>query len=327
MNTTTYKKRGSFIPNREEWKPVIDYVLQHNQNFSLDKTLDIQLRGECVHIYYRGGKVLEIRKSSSNFDSNYFYLRKEYEIQRTEMKKISKGKIQHNLYTRESAERIFETLKYKRDEMLKNFPGNLEKYFTEAMQVMDNWSEEQSKLAGVQHAERLLQHKISQINRDPDKTDFVVIDIEFSVTSDSQVPYSNPQYGHHPRFDIIAIQPKKGNKLAVIELKKGDSSSGLRDGDFSECKSGVLDHRENFNKTIGSEKGYKAFVEEMNMVLTQKVSLNILPIENIIIPDEIPDFYVAYAGESKEEFREACIKNKLNFIIIKDENSPILDVE
>lgn len=154
-----------------------------------------------------------------------------------------------------------------------------------------------------------------------------MIDIEFSVTEDKSVGYHSEVYSH-PRFDIIAVQPGKNFRLAVIELKKGIGATGLKgDGSFNKnMKSGVQDHIAKFKDTLGSDKGYREFVQEMEGVLSAKVEFGILPkeLEGVKIPVEKPEFYLAYAGPEMERFKNACDEIGQPCICIMDEQKPLL---
>ena len=88
------------------------------------------------------------------------------------------------------------------------------------MTAMDSWSDALKDVAT--HEERLLQQKISIVNKDIKESDYIVIDIEFSVSNAEDCPFKSQdeKYQTHPRFDIIAIQPKKNYRLAIIELKR-----------------------------------------------------------------------------------------------------------
>lgn len=354
-----YIKRGNFgkllekhVQQGGKWHPIIDYVNKYNHNLKLnelDKSLDLHLRGNCIHIYYKGGRILEIKTNVLNIDKNYFYKSKDYyEIPRTHIsfiaedniKELEKRNCKYQI-TKKEAISIFEKLKNKRDQLMcmensssKNeayakLAENPQRYFDEAMSIMDEWSNALEEACDKKHEERLLQQKISVANNNPEKTDFVVLDIEFAVTKDLNVTYSNPQY-YQPRFDIIALIPNNGNKLAVIELKKGLGATGITsDGQFDEkSKSGVADHKKKFLATIGSDAGYQEFIEEMQFVLKMKVDLGVLPknMEDVNIKNELPDFYIAYAGEEIDKFNDACKNSGLNCLCIYNENEPILRI-
>ena len=244
--------------------------------------------------------------------------------------------------TPEMAKAVFEDLQNKRNELfgLGINPSDKElrdayiktamhpeNYFAKAMTVMDGWSDALKDVAT--HEERLLQQKISIVNKDSKESDFIVIDIEFSVSNAEDCPFRSmdKKYQTHPRFDIIAVQPKKNYRLAVIELKRGLDAAGTTDDDtFDETKSGVKDHVCKFNATVGSDNGFKEFVEEIQAVLKMKVHLGILPYElnKVEIPLEKPEFYLAYAGDSMNRFKDACKKTNLECICVEDERYPLL---
>ena len=193
--------------------------------------------------------------------------------------------------------------------------------------IMVEWCRALLDDSDIKHEERLLQQRISVCIRNMEETDFIVLDIEFAVTNDKSVSYHSEKY-LHPRFDIIALQPRKDFRLAVIELKKGMGATGLKgNGIFSQgVKSGVLDHIAKFEDTIGSARGYREFVQEMDEVLSMKVQCGVLPVElmGIKIPVEKPDFYLAYAGPGMEHFKGACESIGQPCICITDERQPFL---
>ncbi len=359
-----YQKRADFNKRRllkclekdGKWSKIIEYcnqnALECKSRRKLEDGLDVHLRSDSVHIYYKGGRILEIKADVLNIDPSYFYKRKEYDgIPRTHLEllrdkkwdELKQRNANYKDWTPEKAESVFEYLKNKRNELfgLGLNPSNKElrnayiksamqpeNYFRKAMTVMDDWSDALKEV--TTHQERLLQQKISVVNKDIKESDFLVIDIEFSVSSARDCPFrsEDKKYQTHPRFDIIAVQPKKNFRLAVIELKRGLGAVGITDDDTfdEETKSGVKDHVCKFDATVGNEKGYKCFVSEMQGVLNMKAHLGILPHElsKIKIPLEKPEFYLAYAGESMPRFKTACKRADLKCICIKDEEYPLL---
>lgn len=91
-------------------------------------------------------------------------------------------------------------------------------------------------------------------------------------------------------------------------------------------KSGVQDHINKFKDTLGSDRGYREFVQEMEGVLSAKVEFGILPkeLEGVKIPVEKPEFYLAYAGPEMERFKNACDEIGQPCICIMDEQKPLL---
>lgn len=337
-----YIRRGEFKDHRiwkdkGRWAGFIAYANDtvNNPEVPIDEKLDVHLRGNEVHVYYKGGRILKITSRTKNFDSNYFYLKKEHQnIPRTwmefmandEQAEIRKRKIgKEQCLSVSEAKKVFADLKAKSDGLMKI--ETPEAYFKEAGKVMDKWNQALLEEADGAHEERLLQQKISVCNRKGEETDFIVIDIEFSVTDDESVSYHSNEYSH-PRFDIIAVQPGKNFRLAVIELKKGIGATGLqRDGSFNKnMKSGVQDHIAKFKDTLGSDKGYREFIQEMEGVLSAKVEFGILSkeFEGVKIPIEKPEFYLAYAGPEMERFKKACDEIGQPCICIMDEQKPLL---
>ena len=47
-------------------------LFEYAKNHAKEDGFDIHLRGNGIHIYYRGGKILEIKPSSISFDKKYF---------------------------------------------------------------------------------------------------------------------------------------------------------------------------------------------------------------------------------------------------------------
>lgn len=361
-----YQKRGEYegrriltnLQNGGKWNEIIKYcnrnALSCIQSQKLEEGLDVHLRSDCVHVYYKGGRILEIKTDVLNIDPNYFYLKRENNnIPRTHMelirdgnwKELKKRHVSYKEWTKEKAKVVFDNLLIRRNElfginriatdaeMRKAYIVSAEKpedYFNNAKEVMDKWSKALEEDNNVTHGERLLQQKISLANKNPKETDFIVIDIEFSVSNAEDCPFRSEDvnYQTHPRFDIIAVQPKNNYKLAVIELKRGRRAAGITDDDTfeDEIKSGVNDHVHKFDATVGNDKGYVDFVKEMQGVLNMKVKLGILPkeLEGVEIPLEKPKFLLAYAGESKEGFKSACDKARLNCLFIEDEEYPLL---
>jgi len=371
-----YMKRGDYkgrriLKNLEKggkWNEIIKYCNNSALNCKLSHTpedgLDAHLRSDCVHIYYKGGRILEVKTDVLNIDSSYFYKRSDHDgIPRTHMelisegnweelnrrkepflrKKQNQGKVNYDRWKQKDAEAVFENLKKKRVQLFGLDHHSSEKdlrdayiktamhpenYFTEAKKVMDDWSDELKD--DVKHEERLLQQKISIVNKDLKESDYIVIDIEFSVSNAEDCPFrsKDKKYQNNPRFDIIAIQPKKNYRLTVIELKRGLHATGIEDDDTfnDEAKSGVMDHVYKFEATVGNDDGYEYFIREMQGVLEMKVHLGILPpeLKDVEIPLEKPEFCLAYAGVSMNRFKAACEKANLKCICIEDENYPLL---
>lgn len=212
-----------------------------------DPELLICLRAKEIHIYYRGGKILGIKKNTRSFalsfDEKYLNIG-DPEIM------IKYGWLKHEN---------------------KNFRNRVEEdpkmFFKDAKHVMNKWF----SLPRHRKQERDDQHKIALNNADIIKDDdLAVVDIEFAVSANS--PCYNREYKNtfhtydkrypNPRFDIIAVN--KQGQIYVFELKTGLNSTKNCDTHITDfvamigsCETG------DFSETIR----YQSFLEEMSKMI------------------------------------------------------------
>lgn len=170
---------------------------------------------------------------------------------------------------------------------------------------MDKWDVALKDV--VQHNEKKEQQAIAIANRAD--TDYVVLDLEYAVSKQSEFAYDGGDDKKVPRFDIIAI---RNGRLFVIELKKG---LGATPG-----KSGIKSHMKCYNHTIGRDDEH-FFVKEMQALLKQKQELGLLD-KTLTIEDTKPEFIFAFADKKDkddfEEFAKRCfdVGYEGNFIYI-----------
>ncbi len=203
-----------------------------------DQTLDMELRGDVVNIYYRGGslfKIKEITEKSANSFSISF---------NTKYCNSLLSMLYGPLSTTPSV-----------DEAIQNLP--LYK------QVMDLWFSEHPKW------EREIQQEIVIENNNHGKisygTDYYIVDIEYADTENKS------------RFDMVAIkwpstpngrQNGKPATLALVELKYGDDSIG--------GKSGVKKHLKDADAFLSDNKNLTDFCDDMVQVFEQKCKLGLI---------------------------------------------------
>lgn len=247
-------------------KDMLDYITH-------DPELDMQLRGDYINVYYKGGSILKIKPKSYFLDEMYF----------------NDSDKMRSKYAKEDPI-IHANLVKQRDDLVKFLEdkGRIADYFSKAKAVMDKWALSLSDK--VEFEEKKEQQEIAIANRRD--TDFVVLDLEYAVSSTSEYAYNGTLDKKVPRFDIIAIH---NERLVVIELKKGlGAVSGT---------SGVKPHMDCFDHTIGRDND-KLFVKEMQELLRQKQAFGLLD-KTLEIKDEKPLFMFAYANESgKDEFAD-----------------------
>ena len=222
-----------------------------------DSELDLQIRDNYINVYYKGGNILRIKPNSFHIDEAYF--------------KYSKTKEGFSLLS-----------------PMGIYPEKVKQYFSTTKCIMNEWYEKAKEKKTTE--ERRAQQQIALFNRK--NTEYVVLDLEFAVSSKSRYYYHGQKKKSNPQFDIIAIRQ---GQLIIIELKKG---MGALAG-----KSGIYDHIDSFLYTIGYNDCAKwEFIEDMKELLKQKQDLGILD-KSIIINNEEPKFVFAFADEEgKDEF-------------------------
>jgi hypothetical protein len=138
--------------------------------------------------------------------------------------------------------------------------------------------------------EKESQHQLSINNTYESASEYTILDLEYQVSVNSKFHYcGKPKYRKEtsiprPRFDIVTIRKKDG-RICIMELKKGTKAL--------ENKSGLGEHAESYEKTIGlSKTTEKLFVEEMRTVLKQMKELGLIDKRVSIHSDEVEYLFV-----------------------------------
>lgn len=146
-------------------------------------------------------------------------------------------------------------------------------------------------------------------NRNPDSKWFCV-DFEYakSYKNEEEKKAANC----NPRFDIIALSKKNPHRVALIELKYGDSSIG---GD-----SGIYDHIKDFK--IFKEANYfnKQLRHEISCILNSMNYLDLpMPFNSLNSIDLLePEFYFIILDNNTSKAGGSTPKQKIGGIIFKD---------
>lgn len=281
-----------------------------------DKNLDVQIRDSYINVYYRGGNILCIKPQSCIFDKFYFYTREmgSKPFPKTYVEKIAKGKedkippkTKEPIPSKSEASKILNQLTTKERQLKELLNTNIEQYFEQAKQTMDNWFNSWEK------KERHDQHIIALSNRRfGTNSDLVVVDLEFSVSKLQSYNYATNDKGNQKvcRFDIIAVD--KRGQIYVIELKQNQAA------DTENNKANVKTHTKDFDDTIGRDSD-KLFPKEISDIVKTKQKLNILSKEIIVDTTKQPIFAVAYSGENPEDFNEKHKKAHLKVVRVEVE--------
>lgn len=212
-----------------------------------DQTLDMELRGNFINIYYRGGSLFTITEIKEENDSSFtIYFN-------STGNKNDKGYCNSSLY------------KAKGRSPLPDHPS-LEKAVQNIplyKQAMDWYFSENPNL------EREIQQEIVTENNNHSNisygTDYYIVDIEYADTENNS------------RFDMVAIKwPSTSNgrqngkeaTLALIELKYGDGAIG--------GESGVEKHLKDSDAFLNASKKFSDFCDDMAQVFKQKCKLGLI---------------------------------------------------
>ncbi len=263
-----------------------------------DKELALQIRDNYINIYYKGGRILEIRPKSKRFDKNYFL-----HNDNSSKSAIDEGRTQLTDEVKEF------------DKSLISADSDPKKYFKKAKEVMDKWFKTNK------NEERKEQHE--QIADNTSSDDYCIIDIEYAVSSTFDYCYKAPTGNQNrkvPRFDIIAIN--REGQVCVIELKKGLKAL--------EGASGLGGHLQSFERSIA--RNQESFI---NHICTLNEQMKELGFQNReIINMNTVKFMFAYKlsneiDNEKEKFNLESQKQEINdieCIFIEPNSNKILDI-
>lgn len=296
MNTQKAPKRR-ISTSSELWKKLTQGKYKEIIEFAAkrENDLDVQIRDNYLNIYYRGGNLLRLHPRSMYFDEFYFHTdvsldrktRKTYIIE--EAKKGNAG-----------CKELIKKYKQQRDDMLNILKEKgIAEYCKEMKKVMNAWETALNTIQ-ISHDEKNAQQKISMNNRGG--TPYTVVDVEYAVSRNSKFRYDDYEEKKDkkvPRFDLIVVDTE--GQLYVVELKTGLGSIGR--------KSGIEDHLDSFNHTIGRDVN-KEFLEEMTDMLKQKKDLNLIDKQVEIDKSKAPQFIFAFSNKEGEdqypEFVKEC---------------------
>jgi len=250
-----------------------------------DKDLIMEIRDDCIDIYYHGGRILHLERKENEYIASFD---KEY----------AKDHPKH-----EEAERC---LRITTQNEAGKWVDNI--YFYKS--IMDH----HSNTVNREYLEKRVQQLIVQENNlfsPSESIDYFIIDFEYQC---GVFEYQGDEV--NTRFDLVGLfwdrkkrqKPKdKDCRLAIIEVKYGDGDS------IDNKESGLDAHIRKTEAFLADVNRVDDFKKEMVNVFKQKRELNLLTIEN---PHEVPieaiddtiEFIIIVAGHNPGSSR---LKNEL----------------
>jgi hypothetical protein len=207
-----------------------------------DHTLDLQIRHNQMHIYYRGGKIMDIKPNNpQDYDCkfDYHYFLDKYDQRKT----------------------VFKIL-------LAPLTRNFRAFIPLAKQVMDTYFAKK-KMSEEREFQQLIV-RTNNYSGIANATDYYIVDIEYAKSYD----------GLKSRFDLVALEwksesSKRSSKskykphLMIIEMKYGEGALSGR--------AGLNKHYDDITKFISNDTLKHDFISEMECLFLQKIKLGLIP--------------------------------------------------
>ena len=198
--------------------------------------IDMEMRGNCVMVYYRGGKILTIFE-----DITMEGLVEEYYNKKDENTKLLVPQI-----------------------------DTIEDYFAKAMHVIDMYEAyEKSRLGEKEIQQRVVYENNLSVNAC--KTDYFVADIEWADndTLGGRADIIAFRWNHMEH-------KKRLLQLTIIEVKQGEESIVTSVDNKGNISAGLSKHYDDFEKLRQDKDGVKTLAEDMLIVLKQKMDLGLV---------------------------------------------------
>lgn len=230
----------SFLKQLKEgqFKDVINLI-------KVDPYLDLEMRGDSVIVYYRGGKILTI------YDPEKFPKLK-------------------NLDYLDGLDPAY--LKTNNQEMLKPNLSEMLLYFARAKNAVDIYQESSLNNLGEKEIQ---QRVISENNRliNSDETEFFIADSEWEENEimKGRADLIAFHWGHS-----ISEHKKKALTMYIIEIKQGRGAISSSRGGLKNENAGLSKHLDDYHNLVGCKKLMEEIKEDMLDVLKQKYELGFI---------------------------------------------------
>lgn len=262
--------------SQEHLKPILDLAQR-------DHTLCLQIRNDYINIYYRGGSILKLKRTtnsySASFDNKYF------KVEEEERRVMITKNLAKQINNKEEAQKWVENIPFLK-------------------QIMDEYF--------VNHAknEREFQQLVARENNNSiisNDTDYFITDIE----------YTHPD-SKESRFDLVGInwkstsqerKSKDNCRIVLIEMKFGDGALvGV---------AGIRKHLDDIEKFCGDKKKLDILKEETISSFKQLRELGLIQFgkngnKNQIeqLSNDNPEFILLFANHKPSKSKlESEFKN------------------
>lgn len=221
-----------------------------------DPTLDFELRGSSVMIYYRGGKILEISENGTldGLDAKY---------------------ARNDLYTED-----YPPLKLE----------EIESYFAKAKRLIDRYQIDVKNNLGEKEIQQRVVYE-NNLSVNAEDNDFFIADIEWSDNEQlgGRADIVAFRWNHMSHTN-------RRVQMTLIEVKQGESSiksyKKRSKGDSQEEKdsAGLRKHYEDYLNFKKNPKYVSEVADDMLLVLYQKYLLGLVKgLENLFVDGKMPD--------------------------------------
>ena len=249
-----------------------------------DPYLDLELRGDRVTLYYRGGRIMEINEDGliNGMDAKYL----PEDVQEPYLERVH----------------VFE-------------------YICKAKVFIDKYELKRNHLGEKEIQQRIIFENNRSVNAED--TDYFIADVEWADNEElggraDIVAFQWNHMEHRKRIlKMVLIEVKQGEN----SLRTRTSTS--KKTNKSEFTAGLYKHIEDYNKFSKNLDYVKAVEEDMNMVLFQKYKMGLVQgLENLYVNNKLPEVeefpeflillanYKPYSKELRNEIAEFTINAK-----------------
>jgi len=240
-----------------------------------DKDLIMEIRDDYVDVYYRGGRIFELKRQENEYTAGFDI---DYAKNHPKQKEVEKKLEDNKITTLDDANK---------------WVGNIRSF----KEIMDHHFNTSTKEDFEKHVQQLIVQENNLI-RISESTDYFIIDFEYQANFEYQ-----GEEKIETRFDLVGLfwdrkdrKNPKGCKLAIIEVKYGDK-------ELDDDKNGLTAHIIKTEKFMDDKEREKSFREEMIGIFKQKRELGLLNIKNLHeVPiealDEQIEFLFIIAGHN-----------------------------